>query len=187
MPLHGQRPKCGSPGAVTASPLGRAPIRARTPLHHKERDTAVTYLDDVPLDWSRPELPELRDLFVQAYRRETAAEQLSDEAGILVGTFPHRENMRLTWTELIQVMGDQKRLRSLVERAATDPGAAAYRPRFEEMLKADPALRPPAGPAASDVWWKGDDASPHVAGRLRLERLMERRTRLIGIELAAAV
>lgn len=147
----------------------------------------MTYLDDVPQDWSRRVLPELRDLFVMAYRRETAAEQLADAAGIVAGTFPYRENMRLTWTALIQVLGDQKRLRALVERAATDPGAAAYRGRFEEMLNADPALPPPIGSAVAYGWWKGDDVSPYVAGRLRLERLMERRTRLIGIEVAAAV
>ena len=96
--------------------------------------------------------------------------------------------MRLTWTELIQVLGDQCKLRALVERAAADPAVAAYRPRFEE----DAARRPGAAPAPARrghpcTWWKGDDRTPEDAARMNLERLMERRTRLIGIELAVAV
>jgi S1-C subfamily serine protease len=146
----------------------------------------MSFLDG-PQDWTGPELPELRDLCLQAYRRRAAVEQLADSAGLLIGTFPEHDNMRLTWTELIQVLGDQCRLRALVERAAADPAAAAYRPRFEEMLRADPALRPPQPVAVTDTWWKGDDRTPEDAARMNLERLMERRTRLIGIELAVAV
>jgi S1-C subfamily serine protease len=147
----------------------------------------MTFLDEVPQDWTRPELPQLRDLFVQAYRRRTAAEDLADSAGLVPGMFPERENLRSTWTALIQVMGAQAGLRTLVERAAADPVAAAFRPRFEEMLEAGPALQPPPGLPAQETWWKGDDVVPAVAARLREERLMERRSRLLGIELAASM
>lgn len=147
----------------------------------------MSFLDEVPQNWTRPELPELRDLFVQAYRRPTAAEDLADGAGLIPGTFPNRDNMRLIWTALIKVMGDQGRLRALVESAVADLGAAAYRPRFEEMLHDNPAVQPPLRLGASGEWWKGDDRSPAVAASLQLERLMERRSRLIDIELAAEV
>jgi S1-C subfamily serine protease len=147
----------------------------------------MSFLDDVPQDWTRPQLNELRDLCVLAYRRKASAEHLAESAGILIGTFPELDNMRQTWTALIRVMGDQDKLRTLVERAAADPTAAAYRPRFEEMLSADPPLRPPQHLATAGTWWEGDDQAPEVASRQHLERLMERRNRLIGIELAAAV
>ena len=144
----------------------------------------MSFLDEVPQDWTRPELNVLRDLFVQAYRRPAAAEDLADASGLVPGTYPERENMRLTWTALIKVMGNQGRLRVLVQNAAADPGAASYQPRFEEMLLDRPAVPPPQQPASGD-WWQGE--SPAVAGRLQLERLMERRSRLIDIELAEEV
>jgi Trypsin-like peptidase domain/Effector-associated domain 1 len=145
----------------------------------------MTFVDEVPQDWTSPELPELRDLLVLAYRRPTAAEQLADAADIVPGMFPLYDNMRTTWTELIKVMGGQKKLRTLVEKAAEDPAAAAYAPRFQEMLKERPPVAPPQLVGGSDNdWWKGDDRSPAVAQRLYPERLMERRSRLLHVELA---
>ena len=147
----------------------------------------MTFLDEVPQDWSRPELRELRDLFVLAYRRPTVVEQVADAAGIVAGTFPHYPDLRTTWTELIKVMADQGRLRPLVETAAQDPAAAAYRPRFAEMLSADPPVAAPQPGPEDGSWWRGDDRQPGVAARIYPERLMERRTRLLPISLAAAV
>jgi S1-C subfamily serine protease len=147
---------------------------------------AVSFLTDLPQDWTRPELPTLRDLFVMAYRRPTSAEHLADVAGIVPGTFPYRDTMRQTWTALVKVMGNQGKLPSLVERAAADPEAAAYRPRFQEMLGDHPAVPPPQPVPAGD-WWKGDDRLPGAAERLQFERLMEHRSRLVDIELAQEV
>ena len=147
----------------------------------------MTFLDALPQDWTRSELRELRDLFVMAYRRPTVAEQVADQAGIVAGTFPNYADMRTTWTELIRVMGDQGRLRPLVEAAAKDPAAAAYRLRFAEMLSEDPPVAAPQPGAGADDWWRGDDSEPVVAARVFPERLMERRTRLLPIQLAEAV
>jgi S1-C subfamily serine protease len=144
----------------------------------------MTFLEAVPQDWSTPELRELRDLFVLAYRRPTVAEQVAEAAGIVPGTFPHYADLRTTWTELIKVMGNQGRLRTLVEAAANDPAAAAYRMRFNEMLSADPPVAPPQPGAGAPDWWRGDDREPAVAERVFPERLMERRTRLMPIQLA---
>lgn len=147
----------------------------------------MTFLDLLPQDWTRSELSELRDLFVLAYRRPTVAEQVAEQAGIVAGTFPYYADMRTTWTELIGVMGDQGRLRPLVEAAAKDPAAAAYRLRFAEMLSADPPVATPQPATDSPDWWRGDDSEPAVAARVFPERLMERRTRLMPIQLAQSV
>lgn len=140
----------------------------------------MSFLDDVPQDWTRPELPELRDLLVLAYRRPNAAEDLADQAGLVPGTFPNFPTVRAIWTALIQELGNQKRLRLLVEKAANDPAAAAYRPRFLEFLGDHPIVATPEPVAAN--WWKGGDLV-----NLYPERLMERRTRLMQIALAAWV
>jgi V8-like Glu-specific endopeptidase len=143
---------------------------------------AVTFLDEVPQDWTRPELPELRDLFVLAYRRPAAAEQLSDAAGLVPGTFPLHANMRATWTELVRVLGDQGNLRAAVQLAAKDPSASGYWSRFTEMLGASPPVAVPQPEAEVLDSWKGDDEA-----RVHLERLMEQRNRLIHVEVAALV
>lgn len=144
----------------------------------------MTFLDEVPQDWTRPEFPELRDLFVLAYGRPTVAEQLAKAAGIVPGTFPLHDNMRITWHELIQEMGNQRKLRGLVQKAVEDPAAAAYAPRFREMLHEKPPVAVPQPGGASGDWWKGDDQSPAIAARLYPERLMERRSRLLHVQLA---
>ena len=146
----------------------------------------MNFLDKVPQNWTRPELPELRDLFVLAFRTPTSAQEIAEEAGIVPGTFPNHPTMRTTWTELVKVMGNQKKLSTLVKKAADDPGAAAYRPRFMEMLGGDPAVTT-MPPAPSGGWWKGDDAAPAVSARLFPQRLMERRSRLMKIGLASQV
>lgn len=141
----------------------------------------MSFLDEASQDWSRPELPTLRDLFVLAYRRLSAVEQLADEAGIVPGTFPIAGNLRSTWTQLIKVMGRQDRLRTLVEKAVNDASAAAYSQRFREMLEDDPPVVLPT--AGAEDWWKGGN---RLDG-LQRQRLMERRSRLIDIELASGV
>jgi V8-like Glu-specific endopeptidase len=147
----------------------------------------VSVLTTVPQDWTRPELPELRDLLVLAYRRPDAAEQIADEAGLAPGTFPHLHNIRATWTELIRELGNQAILEKLVKKAAADPTAAAYRDRFVNMLGDRPEVQARQDDIATDEWWKGDDRAPAVATRLFPQRLMERRTRLMPIRLAQQV
>lgn len=146
----------------------------------------MSYLDEHPLDFTRPETPQLRDLFVLAYRRPTSAEELADEAGIVPGTFPLHDNMRTTWTELIKTMALQGKLRRLVELAAEDATVAAFQPRFREMLEKNPAVSALVT-TAGDAWWMGADTNAKVARKLHLERLMEKRSRLVDIEIARQV
>ncbi|HQF17757.1 MAG TPA: trypsin-like peptidase domain-containing protein [Methanotrichaceae archaeon] len=139
-----------------------------------------------PLDWTRPEVSQLRDVFVLAYRRRVTAEQLADSAGLVPGTFPEHDNMRATWTELVNVLALQGILSRTVEKAIEDPAVSAYRQRFQEMLTAKPAVS--AGqPMDNDAWWKGADRDPNVGRGIHLERMMERRNRLIDICIASQV
>jgi Trypsin-like peptidase domain/Effector-associated domain 1 len=140
----------------------------------------MSFLDEASQDWSKPELPTLRDLFVLAYLRLSLVEQLADEAGIVPGTFPIADNLRSTWTQLIKVMGNQGRLRALVEKATNDATTAAYSQRFREMLEDNPPVVIPT--VGTEEWWKGGNLE-----RLQPQRLMERRSRLVDIELASDV
>lgn len=146
----------------------------------------MTFLDEAPLDLTRPEVAELRDLFVLAYRRPAAAEQLADAAGLVPGMFPLLDNMRLIWTELLRVLANQGRLRKLVEKAHVDPSVAAYQQRFGEMLTSNPPVKTPES-TRPEGWWKGDDHHPVIASHLFHERLLEKRSRLLHIEVARRV
>lgn len=146
----------------------------------------MSFLDQHPLDFTRPEVSQLRDLFLAAYRRRNAAEQLADLAGITLGTFPEENNMRLTWTELINVMALQGKLRKMVESAAADETVAAFQPQFQAMLADHPAVTTLPAKANSD-WWKGGDTTKGAARQLNLERLMEKRSRLFEIDIARQV
>lgn len=146
----------------------------------------MSYLDQNPLDFTRSEVTHLRDLFVLAYRRREAAEELADYAGIEPGTFPLYDNMRTIFTELIKVMALQGKLRSMVEKAAHDPTISKYQPQFLEMLGEHPTL-PSVEPKLKGDWWKGQDKDKEIASKLYLERLMEKRSRLFDIEIAYQV
>lgn len=139
-----------------------------------------------PLDWTKPELNQLRDLFVLAYRRPSEAEILAEKAGIVPGTFPLFSDMRITSTQLFRVMANQGKLHRMIELAMEDATAASYRDRFEETLNGNPELPVPDAPKGRD-WWKGDDSHPATAVKLYHERLMERRSRLFNIEIARQV
>jgi len=141
---------------------------------------------DVPLDWTRPELPELRDLFVMAYEGKAEARTLAREAGIVPGTFPDQDNMRTTWWYLIDTMARQGKLVRMLEVAVADPVASSYQPRFKEFLAGSPSLsaRPPS---TDDTWYKGADRDPGAAKQIHLQRLIRSRTRLMDIRLATQV
>jgi hypothetical protein len=131
------------------------------------------------LDWRRPDLNELRDTLVLAFRRREAAEDLADRVGLVPGTFPEHDNIRLTWTELLDETASQGKLEQLLREAAADPTAAGFRPRLEDFLEEEPELAPPQP--------RVEPPAAEAAQRITPERLLERRTRLMRIELAAAV
>lgn len=145
----------------------------------------MSYLDQHPLDWTRPEVSQLRDLFVLAYRRLASAEEIAESAGIVPGTFPIHSNMRITWTELTKVMALQGKLRTMVQAAANDL-TTRYQQRFQDMLEEQPSVPVPA-PKLDSKWWKGPDKDSQIARQLHFERLMEKRSRLFDIKIARQV
>jgi hypothetical protein len=100
----------------------------------------VSFLDRPPLDWRRPELRELRDLLVLAYPSRHSASQVASEVGLVAGTFPLLDDMRSTWTELARRLGDQGKLRALLERASVDQTAEGYSAQFKEILQGEAAI-----------------------------------------------
>ena len=150
----------------------------------------MSFLDDPGTDFTSPALVELRDLLVLAYRRPEAAEQLTDRAGLVPGTFPLQPTMRGTWTSAVRELLNQGHLRDLVELAAEDPTVSAYRARFKEMLEDRPPVAPPQPPIGEPGPVLGLDAGQDLLAQVisRIpERLLERRNRLIPIELAAGI
>jgi V8-like Glu-specific endopeptidase len=152
-----------------------------------EKGTAsMSFLDQPGVDWTRPESTELRDLFVLAYPWRDSAVDLANSAGIAPGTFPIHDNMRTTWTKLMEVMARQGKLRTMVEKAAEDPTIVGYQVRFQNMLTDKPAVSTiQARP--DDDWWKGRDKDPRVASKLHLQRLIMNRRRFLNIEVARQV
>lgn len=147
----------------------------------------MTFLDERPLDFSRRETRELRDLFALAYSRMDQARHIARMAGLSPSYFPTgRDNMYLTWTALLAEMADQGLLRRLVETARDDPAVAGYRPRLAEMLTPNPPLRA-VEPARPADWWRGDDRLPATVLALRQERLLEKQSRLHHIDVARGV
>jgi S1-C subfamily serine protease len=143
--------------------------------------TPMSFVDEPRQDWSRPELPALRDLLVLAYPTVSGARDLADTADLYPGTFPIEADLRAIWTQLIRVLGLQGQLRKLIEVAAADATTAGYNRSFREMLEDDPPLVPRASSAAD---WRSDEVR---LDKLQRQRLMERRSRLMDIELAAGV
>jgi V8-like Glu-specific endopeptidase len=144
-------------------------------------------LDEPALDWTRPEVIELRDSLVLAYGKPEAAEHLAQATGLAPGTFPLHDNMRVTWTELVRETASQGKLRTLVEKAAVDPAAAGFRERFADLLGPAPELAPPQPPIDGPALSFGYGVRPPRPLAISPERLLERRSRLMRIELAAAV
>lgn len=141
------------------------------------------FLDELPLDFTRPETIELRDLLLRAYGDPEETKALVRQVHLVAGTFPLSSNMRLLWTELMQTLSDQSQLRKLVEVASSDPATAAYNDRFKEMLSLNPSLRTSGG-SVSALSWRGDDQAPAEATRLYYERLQDKRSRLLPIAVA---
>ena len=110
-----------------------------------------------PLDFTRPELPELRDIFAAAYEEKARAKILARNAGIVPGTFPDHDNMRTTWWYLLDHHGPTG------EAGADDRACSGrtqkprdFKPRFEDFLTGRPSLST-LPPRADDAWYKGAD------------------------------
>jgi len=146
----------------------------------------MSFLDQPSVNWTLPEVTELRDLFVSAYLWRDSALDLANSASIVPGTFPLHDNMRTTWTKLMEVMAHQGKLRTMVEKAADDPTIAGYQVRFRDMLTEKPAVSAILQQPNKD-WWRGPDKDPMAARKLHLQRLIMNRRRFLNIEVARQV
>jgi V8-like Glu-specific endopeptidase len=147
----------------------------------------MTFLDSPATDWTRPEVNELRDCLVLAFPQPEAARHLADASGIEPGTIPLHHNMRSIWTELVNETARQGKLRLLVEKAAAASAAAGFRARFEDLLEPAPELAPPQPPIDDNAAALEEGRLSEAPLKISPERLLERRSRLMRIELAAAV
>lgn len=119
------------------------------------------FLDEFPQNWTNPEFMQLRDLLVVCADNERFLRDLAQLAGIRPGTFPGGySDVYSIVTELIRVMGEQGKLRKLVEVAAgQDIIRPDYRRQFAEMLTLPPVLPPVSPPAGAQ------SPSEEISGR----------------------
>jgi endonuclease G len=142
------------------------------------------FVDTLPLDFSRPEVQELRNLLADNYYRDAQVEQLVRDAGIPPAAIPWDRPMLLVWDNVLDTARKQGRLRTLLERIAAGPDAAIGT-RVRELLGAQPVLEAPSPDTDPD--WKNFSAGS-------LERIIQAESTLLdvaflqrGSQLAAAV
>ncbi|WP_372366325.1 trypsin-like peptidase domain-containing protein [Candidatus Uabimicrobium sp. HlEnr_7] len=163
----------------------RMTSRENLDIVENKPQTKKPYLDEHPVDWTRAEINQLRDLFISAYDQKLTAKELADSTGIVAGTFPIAENMRRTWYQLINEIAKQGKLRSMTEKAAEDVSIGSYQKRFQEMLSANPPISTLSSQKKAD-WWKEKNTSQKNS-RIHFERLIAKRSRLFDIDLARQV
>lgn len=99
------------------------------------------FLDEYPIKWSNPEYTQLRDLLIaasgSAVDKIHNLEHLASLAGIKNGTFPTVSgNACIMCQKIIEEMGFQRKLRKLVEVAASwETIAPDYQQQFAVMLE----------------------------------------------------
>lgn len=89
-----------------------------------------------PLDWTNPDLVKLNQLLSQAYPSLSSIGQMAALAGIAPGTFPQTSiptNSLEIWSEVMNVLAKQGRLRNLFEVAARDPAISAYHATLNDL------------------------------------------------------
>lgn len=136
----------------------------------------MNFLDHAPIDWTRPEPRELRAILAQAFPELIYARQLAAQSGFDLADFPIlTPTMQSTWHALMDKLAAQNKLRKLVEIAATEPMAAAWSPRLQQFLAADPPVEPPA-PTQKHVAKVGLAATQDLV-KITQQRLMLARPR----------
>ena len=115
-------------------------------------------LDDYPLDFSRPELRAIRDVFAQSIYQPREVEEVILAAGLNPGLIDFGGNAFMQWRSILVQARAQERLPDLlgVVRRRQPPLGR----RVEELLGAQPVLEPGLGPHdglsdPEDSNWKG--------------------------------
>lgn len=135
----------------------------------------MTFLDELPLDFTRPEVRELEDLLVIAYEERASAKRVAYEAGLPRGTFPDASNARLRWFALLEALARAGRVRAMVVAASRDPGLAPdVRARLADFLDEAPAVSPTTPPVST--------ATAPITREAFDQRLLAGRARFLDVQ-----
>jgi V8-like Glu-specific endopeptidase len=99
--------------------------------------------DDYPLDFSRPELRTLRDLFAQAIYRPREMEDIALTAGLNMGAIDFGGNASLQWRGILVEARAQLRVPALLD--AVRKAQPALGVRIDELAGPRPVLTPSTG------------------------------------------
>ena len=84
-------------------------------------------LDTYPLDFSQPEVQQLKSTLMSTFDSSAAVRDLMRTAGVDTGFVDTSGPMNLVWTAVLDTARKQDRLRVLLSTAAQHPTAAAIR------------------------------------------------------------
>ena len=115
-------------------------------------------LDDYPLDFSRPELIAIRDVFAQTIYRPREIEEVILASGLDPGSVDFGGSASMQWRSILTVARAEQRMPSLIQvvRRVQPP----LGPRIDELISGQPVLQPGTG-APDDLsdpkagGWKG--------------------------------
>ena len=91
-------------------------------------------LDTYPLDFSHPEVQQLKSTLLSTFDSPAVVRDLMRSAGVDAGYVDMSGPMNLVWTAVLDAARKQDRLRVLLSSAAKDPNAAAIRPMLYSLL-----------------------------------------------------
>ncbi len=130
-------------------------------------------LDTYPLDFSRQEVRDLRTHLMQTFDSGDSVKALLRDSGIDTAYVNTARDMRLVWTDALDVARKQDRLRVLLSTAASEPIGSAIRPILDDLLSATPAA---STEPRDSIEWK-------IAGAVEsgLERIIESESTLLDI------
>jgi V8-like Glu-specific endopeptidase len=114
----------------------------------------VSFLDEYPPDWVRPQLRELHAALATAFYRTGDIVEVLVGAGVSPGDVTLDGSARTVWFSAIMVAAGHKKLPALVETASER--LPAFRDRVEELLAAMPVLAAPLPSDQPDVLAPGD-------------------------------
>ena len=131
-------------------------------------------LDTYPLDFSRQEVRDLRTHLMQTFDSGDSVKALLRDSGIDTAYVNTARDMRLVWTDALDVARKQDRLRVLLSTATIpEPIGSAIRPILDDLLSATPAA---STEPRDSIEWK-------IAGAVEsgLERIIESESTLLDI------
>ena len=144
------------------------------------------FLDELPLDFSRPGVQDLVHVLTDNYYSARLAIPLIQKAGIPLARVNLDQPMDYAWPEVLSEARRRGRLRELLDVIANSPDTAVA-VRIRELLAKDPVVAAP--PSAGAVDWTVDPGTEQG-----LERQIESQPSLLdiaflqrGLELAPSV